>query len=263
MNAKFLRVAPILLLAFAVAASADVRVSTGVEVSNGSYGGTDDIEDVYLPIRISTTGDRLGISMTIPYLRVTAPVGTIVDPDGQPVPGSGKLATRSGLGDVIASLTVYDLYRNASREFALDLTGSVKLATADADQGLGTGENDLSVYVDVYQWLDTSTLFGSVGYRWRGEPAGVTYDDVVLGSVGGAWPAGEKSLLGIIFDYRTSALADADDIREITGFGSVRIGNHWYLEFYACTGFTDSSPDWGAGVSVTTKFRPLEVRDGR
>jgi hypothetical protein len=251
MNINFPAASAIVLLASCLTANADVRMSTGVEYSSGKYGGTETIDEFYVPFTLNFSGDRVGASITVPYLNVRAPAGTINGPDGQPLPGSGEVTTESGLGDVTASITLFDMYYNPDLAFALDLTGAIKFGTADLDKGLGTGENDLSVYLDAYKWFDDFTLLGSLGYRWRGEPDGVEFDDVLLASLGGAWTTKNESLFGIIFDYRQSALADADDIQEVTAFGSIRVSDHWHLGLYAFTGFTDSSADWGGGLSIT------------
>lgn len=263
MNKQFLAAPALVLLALAGMADAEVRLSTGVEYTSGSYGGTDDIEELYVPLTLRVDNSRFGASITVPYLSVRAPSVTILGPDGQPLPGSGEITTESGLGDVIASLTLFDAFYSPDLAFALDLTGAINFGTADVDQGLGTGEPDFSMYLDSYKWFDRFTLISSIGYRWRGEPDGVEFDDVLMAALGGAWETGDRTMLGVIFDYRQSALADADDIQEVTAFGNVQLGDHWNLDLYAFTGFTDSSPDWGGGFTITTDFSPRRVRDAR
>lgn len=261
MNTNLLAASAIVLLACSFAAHADVRLSTGIEYSSGKYGGDETIEDLYVPFTLNITGARLGASITVPYLNVRAPSGTINGPDGQPLPGSGEITTEGGLGDVTASVTLFDAYFNPDLALALDITGAIKFGTADLDKGLGTGENDVSVYLDTYKWFDDFTLLGSLGYRWRGEPEGVEFDDVVIVSLGGAWETRNDSLFGLMFDYRQSALAGADDIEEVTAFGSIRMSDHWQLQLYAFTGLTDSSADWGGGLSVSTDFTARHHRD--
>ena len=160
MNANFLNLQAIGLLLAAGTVAADVNLSAGVEYSSGTYGGTEDIEDVYVPLSFAVRGDRVGLFVTVPYLSVRAPARTVIDPDGQPIPGTGETTTESGLGDVIASVTVYDLYYNADSHFAVDARGSFKLGFAVADRGLGTGENDLSLYrcVQVVRSFDAVRL---------------------------------------------------------------------------------------------------------
>ena len=263
MSKQYLAASALVLLTFAGSAHAEVRLSSGVEYTSGSYGGAVDIKELYVPLTLRIDNGRFGASVTVPYLRVEAPADTIIGEDGQPLPGSGEIETEGGLGDVTASLTLFDAFYSPDLAFALDLTGAVNFGTADVDKGLGTGEPDVTVYLDGYKWFDRFTLISSIGYRWRGEPEDVDFDDVLLASLGGAWETGDRSMLGIIFDYRQSALAGADDIQELTAFGSIGLNDHWNLDLYAFTGFTDSSPDWGGGFSIATDFSPRRLRDAR
>jgi hypothetical protein len=241
--------------------SAFVRLSTGVEYTSGTFGATENIDDLYVPVTAGADIGRFGFRLTVPYLSVRAPLEIAeTGEDGQPVAGSGTRVTESGLGDVIAGVTLYDVIDNRDLDLVVDVTGTVKFGTADIDKGLGTGENDYSVRFDAYKFLDRAILMGSVGYRFRGEPAGVELNDVLLGSVGGAYEISSDTLIGVYYDYRQSALDDRDDIQELTGFASTRISEHWSLEIYAFAGFTDSSPDWGGGVSISTDFQSFRHR---
>ena len=199
-------------LAFATAgAAADdndpvFRLSTGIDYTSGDYGGVVDIEDVYVPITGSADYGRFGFRLTVPYLSVTAPAGTIITgPGGQPVPGSGAATTESGLGDVIGSVTMFDVVANRELGIALDVTAKIKFATADETKGLGTGENDYSVQADVYKFFDRITLLGTAGYKVRGDPAGIDLENVFFGSLGGIYNFTPETRGGLIVDYRESA----------------------------------------------------------
>lgn len=243
--------------AIAAADSDDLvfRLSTGFSYSSGDYGGTVDIEDVYIPVTGSVDYGRFGFRLTVPYLSVTAPAGTIVTgPGGQPVPGSGASTTESGLGDIVGSVTMYDVINNRDLGIALDITGKIKFATADEDKGLGTGEHDYSVQADLYKFIDDFTLLGTVGYKVRGDPRGVDLENVFFGSVGGIYRFTQTTRGGLIFDYRESALATGDSIQELMGFVSRRMNDDWRVQVYALTGFSDSSPDFGGGVLVKRAF---------
>ena len=231
------------------------RLSTGIDYTSGDYGGTVDIEDVYIPLTGIVDYGRFGFRLTVPYLSVTAPAGTIITgPGGQPVPGTGALTTESGLGDIIGSVTLYDVVYNRELGIALDITGKIKFATADEAKGLGTGEHDYSVQADLYKYLGEFTLLGTAGYKVRGDPAGVDLENVLFGSIGGIYNFSTDTRGGLIFDYRESTISANDSIREITGFVSRPINNDWRLVAYALTGFSDSSPDFGGGVLVKRTF---------
>jgi hypothetical protein len=160
------------------------------------------------------------------------------------------MTTESGLGDIIGSVTVYDVLRSSRMNIAMDLTGKVKFGTADEDKGLGTGKNDYTVQADVYKFMDDFTLLGSIGYRLRGDPEDIDLDNVLIASLGGIYWFTPDVSGGLFFDFRESAISGNDSIQELSAFVSRRISENWKLQFYALTGFTDSSPDWGGGIQV-------------
>lgn len=239
------------LCACAQAAEGDSAISwtTGIEYSSGTYGGTEDIEDLYVPVIARITGDRLAVELTVPYLSVTGPSGTaITDPGDEPIPGSGPVTTESGMGDIILGATLYDVIYSDSYGVALDLTGKIKFGTADEAKGLGTGEQDFTLRADLYKYLEQLTLLASAGYKFRGDPSGLDLENVLLGSVGGAMAVSDSTQFGLIYDYRESALVDGDALSEMSIFVSHDWSDNWHLQIYAFSGFSDSSPDWGLGV---------------
>ena len=147
------------------AADSGFSVGVGAEYTTGKYGGETAIDEVYVPINFVYDARRISVRLTVPYLNVQAPEGTVVEgPDGEQVIGEGPVRTESGIGDVIAALTVYDVLSLADGEFVMDLTGEIKFGTADEDKGLGTGQTDYSVQADAFRFFDRFTAIGSVGY---------------------------------------------------------------------------------------------------
>ena len=234
----------------AVAESTDfpiVGIATGVNVTSGSYGGTAEIEDIDVPLVFSVDFERWAFTARVPYLTVHTTE-------------AGQTTTDSGIGDVNASVTVFDVASDWERGLALDITGAAKFGTADPDKNLGTGENDVSIYFDGYKFFDSLTLLGSVGHRWRGSTADAPLNDVFLATVGATFRAGNGALFGAAYDYRESAIEGFDDIRELRGFASVPLSENWVVECYAFTGLTDSSADWGGGIAVATQLRRFGFR---
>lgn len=257
MKVKLLQIMPLLgylflLQGVATAQDNDPKftLSTGVDFASGTYGGDVDIEDIYVPLTATVDYGRVTFRLTVPYLSVRAPEGTIFDPGGEPLPGSGALTTESGLGDIIGSVTIYDVINNQQLGLAMDLTGKVKFATADENKGLGTGKSDYSLQADLYKFMDDLTLLGSLGYKYRGDPTGIDLDNVLMASVGGTYRFSPDVKGGLIFDYRESAISGSESIQELSGFVSRRISESWRLQVFVLTGFTDSSPDWGGGFQI-------------
>ena len=228
----------------------ELSLSVGVDFTTGTYGGEEDIEETYIPLAATIDSGRFTFRLTMPHLSVTGPEGTIFDPGGVPIPGTGELVTESGLGDIIGSVTMYDVIDVERLDLVMDLTGKIKFGTADEDKGLGTGENDYSVQADFYKFADQLTLVGSVGYKFRGDPPGYDLDNVLMASVGSTYKFTPNVNGGLFFDYRESAIPGTDSVQELSVFVSRRITDDWRLQLYALTGFTDSSPDWGGGVRI-------------
>jgi len=234
----------------ALAQESQLTFSVGAEYTTGTYGGTQDIEDVYVPFGLSYKQSQLLIRATVPFLSVKAPSGTQIGPGGEPIPGSGQIETNSGLGDILFSLTYMDLWASDDGNFALDVTGKIKAGTADETEGLGTGETDYSVQMDLYRFFDGFTLFGNLGYKFRGQPPGVSLDDVWFAAIGGSVRLNRQNRLGAAFDFRPSAYSGNDDIREISVNWSSQLREGLRLSTYVLAGFGDSSPDWGVGFRI-------------
>jgi hypothetical protein len=228
----------------------ELSLSTGLNYSRGDFGTDAEIEDLYVPLGFTATFENYAFRIKVPYLSVDTT-------------SEGVTTTESGLGDVSLSLTAFNVLYSDDFDLALDITGSLKLGTADRDTGLGTGENDATIYFDGYKFFDDATVFGSIGHRWRGEPPDVAFNDVFLAMVGVTFATEGGGLVGATLDYRESAIAGFDDIQELQGFFIVPLGEAWDLEVYAFTGFTDSSPDWGAGFSIAADLRRLAFRRDR
>lgn len=228
----------------------ELSLSTGLNYSRGDFGTDAEIEDLYVPLGFTATFEGVSFRIKVPYLSVDTT-------------SDGVTTSESGLGDVSASLTAFNVLYSDDLDLALDITGSLKFGTADRDKGLGTGETDATLYLDGYKFFNNATVFGSIGHRWRGEPPGVAFDDVLLAMLGVTFATDGGGLIGATIDYRESAIAEFDDIQELSGFFVVPLGEAWDLEIYAFTGFTDSSPEWGAGITIAADLRRLAFRRDR
>jgi len=247
-------------LAGSLPAAADAEppvfsVVAGAEYTSGDYGGDKSIDEFYVPVTGTMDFERVTLRLTVPFLSVTAPeYTTISGPDGQPIVGEGPRVTESGLGDVLASATLYDLFSAAGGDFAVDLTGKIKFGTADADKGLGTGEQDYFVQFDAFRFFERSTLMGSVGYAVRGEPDDYELDNTWFASLGASRAVTDTLRFGAFYDFRQASVPDSDALQELSAWVSTRLGANGRAQFYLLAGFGDSSPDWGAGLSFGTSF---------
>ena len=88
----------------------------------------------------------------------------------------------------------------------------------------------------------------------RGDPDAVDLENALFVSVGGTYAVAPSTRLGLFYDFREASLPGNDDIQELSATLSQRMSEDWRVSGYLIAGFSDSSPDWGAGVSVSHAF---------
>ena len=194
-----------------------LRLGIGADYSSGDYGSDTTTEILSVPVtrevhqrQLDLEGDACrGCASTV--MPASCPgLGNVgnSNPQGRgrgngngsgggtrPAPTNG---TASGIGDLrLAATYAFD----TGGPLGVDLTGNVKIATADEDKGLGTGANDYGLAVDLYRDFDGTTLFGGVGYTMLGDSEFVELDDVLNANVGVSWKVGDGSL-GAMYDWR-------------------------------------------------------------
>lgn len=255
MNSRFV-VSTLMAIVFGMlgqAANAGFSVMTGVDYSSGDYGDTEETRILYVPVTAKFEADRYVLRLTVPYVEIDAPGGgniIAIGPGGQPIrSGASTRETSRGLGDVVASAS-YTVFNSALSGVILDLLGKVKFGTADASIGLGTGETDYSLQLDGYKKLGPFTLLATVGYRVYGDPPGSDFDNVPFGALGVVYKFSPDTSAGAIFDMRDNIVLNSDPQYELTAFVTRKVGARFKLQGYVLGGFSDSSPNWGAGMMV-------------
>ncbi len=229
-----------------------LRITSGFDTSTGTYGTSQTTTINSIPVVVAVDTGPWTFKLALPYVRISG--------SGNVVPGVGKVrnvtgasTSASGMGDAVA-YAVYNLVNDPSRQMGIDLTGKIKFATADADKGLGTGQNDYAVQVDIYKKIQRTTLFGTVGYAMLGSSSTLVLNDVFNTSVGASYQLSEVDHAGMSLDYRQKASATGFDQRELMGFVSHKFDRHWKGQLYVVKGFSDGSPDWGGGASIGYAF---------
>lgn len=225
------------------------RFSAAYQYTSGDYGGSQTITETYVPVSIAYRTQWAGIRVTVPYVSVSGPATIIDDTTGEFAPGPG--GTHRGLGDVLVSGTLYDLADSDAVNFFLDLTGTLKFATAKASEGLGTGENDYALQLDALKELGRVGVFGTAGYVVRGNGGRIQLRDVPFGTVGTDLLLTQGVRAGLSFSYRTSAMAHYDSVKEAAVFVAFAGPGGLIVHPSLFKGFGDSSPSWGAALSFS------------
>ena len=230
--------------------AAEYRLTFGGEYSTGDYGASRDTTIWYFPVSLQRRTETTALSVTVPYLIVRGP-GVVL-----PGTGGGRVVrkapvtsskTEEGLGDVLLSGS-YRLVSEVGNRPRIDLTGKIKLGTADEDENLGTGETDAAVQVDLEKGDSRNLLFGSVGYWVFGDPPGINLKNAFYGSIGLSHRLDESRNAGAILHAQESVTSGGPGALDVSGFLTNRITKNARLQVYGLVGLADGSPDWGLGA---------------
>ncbi len=167
--------------------------------------------------------------------------------------GTTTRTTESGIGDVVAAVT-YNAIDGGDNGFVVDFTGRIKFPTASESRGLGSGKTDYAVQVNVDKNFGSPYVSAGLGYKILGEPSGVSYKNVVFGSLGGGYKFSKSTEMGVSYDWATAAVNGATRPQEVSIYGSRYLSDNYKLSGVLYTGLSDASPDLGGGLTLSYYF---------
>lgn len=238
----------IVVIANPVIAAQGLRTSLGLDYSSGKYGDALSTDVRSLTFGVRYKKKRWTLKASLPQVEITGP-GAVLGPDGLPLPGGGTTrTTKSGVGDLLLSVS-YLAHYSAESKRGLSVKAKVKLPTASRDDGLGTGEPDVSFEIDPFQVLGKTILFGALGYKTYGDPSGTNYSNVWYTRAGAMRELSPATDLGISGAFRQQVTDSSHPRRSVDVFLVHELDQHNKLQLYLVRGFSDSSPDYGGGIS--------------
>jgi len=239
-----------------------VSLSASVDYSVGDYGTGKDTTLLYVPFTLGVRPfDRFWLKVTVPYLYQTSQ-NVVLTGGGVAVKGksNGKLTrpatstTESGLGDVLAKAS---LVLVEEKDFIPEITPyfKVKFPTADKDRGLGTGEFDETLGVDVSKLL-VANLFGylELAYTFIGEPPGTTLHNTFGWSVGAAYAIVQPFSVFAFLEGATAIAPGQDNPLDIRVGAEYRVIKALKLTGAVTRGLSNGSADWGVSGTLTLRF---------
>ena len=230
------------------------RASSGFDVSSGFYGAGERTTILYVPATLQAAKGPWTVRAVAAYLQVSGPALLIDGSAAGDTLGVRTTGEADGPGDInlYATYSFESLYDHG---LFIDLTGRVKAPTASFSKGLGTGAWDFAMQMDVAQAIGNLVPFTTVGYRFTGDPTGFALRDVVYGSAGLQYTAGDALTFGAYYDIRQPSIRGAATPQEGTGYMNVRINDDWSFLAYGVKGFSENSPTVGGGLSITYRWR--------
>lgn len=227
-------------------------VSLAAFYLSGKYGHTQRTDILYIPFTARFTSGRFTYSASLPYLRVSGP-GNVLLNIGSVGTGGNVRTTHSGMGDIQLGAD-YRLWDDNADGLALALGTRIKLGTASHADGLGTGKNDYALQMRLSRSVGGLYLAATAGYRKQGSPAGLQLRDVAYGQADIIYTLHGGDSLGLSTFYNQASIATGTTRLLSTAYFTHAMNREWSATFYAMKGFTRSSPDYGAGISIRYGF---------
>ena len=231
----------------------------------GDYGTGTTTKIYYVPIWANFESGNLDLKLTVPYISVEGPAGTLASEGmliGNRVIGltrsggstsGGGVSRNSGIGDVWAKASYR--FRGAGGVPDISPYFKIKFGTASYSEGLGTGKNDYEPGIGL-EWTAGPNLvpFVDFGYRFVGSPAGLDLSNAATYDGGIMYRVDQSSYVTGMFSGRQSiepGFPDAADLLVAWNYYTAP-GNGFQVFFDK--GLSNGSPDYGVGVGLQTGF---------
>jgi len=233
-----------------------ITLATGVDFTTGDYGAETKSNVVNVPTSLKIELDPFILRLTVPFIWID---GDVIPVGGDPVPVPGPGGGRSGLGDIVLAAS-YVYYPTSEYLPLTELKAKVKFGTADEQEGLGTGENDYTLQLDISKGFGPVTPFVGGGYKFIGRPPGVDLRDKPFAFAGLTIRANKRFNFGLAYDWSQSSVESRPDVQEVSPFMTIKFGRHFAIDPYGVVGLSSSAADWGVGMQMRFIYDVDRVR---
>jgi hypothetical protein len=231
-------------------------LSLGYDQGSGHYGAAASASYSRVPIAFAVGGRSWGFDLTVPYLTVTAPAGS-VPVDGVIVPGivrGTSTQKASGRGEVVAGVS-YEFPRGDEADPVYRAAGHVKFGgTADATRGLGSGRNDYTGQAERVRTIGPVTYALGAGYTWRGRTDVVALRNSPFASIDGSYKLAPPLAVGLGLYAERPLAYGLGSRREATAYLNAGFGAASTARLYVTKGLSSASSEIAAGMAVSLSF---------
>jgi len=254
------------------------RVSTTVNYSSGSYGADSRTNILYVPLTVRRVFRDGDLSLTIPFVSISG-TGAVRLVGGMPTrtgsaavsptaalaggagrgkgPGATPLSsatTDSGLGDVILRGRYYLIEESAVMPLVA-VTGRVKLPTADADLGLGTGEFDEGAGLELTKSLgDRWLAYLDGGYNLIGDAPGTNFNNQWWYDVGVGYDVTDNLHMSLFYEEYRALVNTVNNARDLLALTNYIVNDTVHLTGSLLVGLSNGALNYGLGGGVRFRF---------
>ncbi len=224
-----------------------IKLDTSLVFARGSYGLPTDTDVTIALVNPTYKSGDWRVQASIPFVHISGPA-TVVGSTG----GALVNHSASGLGD--ASLAVY-------RKLDYDVSGwtstvgaKVKFPTADQNKGLGTGQTDESVEVNLLHPSRAATPFVTLGYQHLGSSEAYPMESGFYATAGFASPIVAGTTGGLAANWRQRTVRGGKEGVELMAFAQHDLDTANHVQAFVMHGFTDASPSLTIGLTYGHTF---------
>ncbi len=235
------------------------HLSTSFNYLKGDYGTGQDAEIMYVPVTFGVRLDRFRLGLTVPYLRQTSQNvvltgGGVAVKKGNQAASSTESRTEDGLGDILLRAS-YIVLKEQPLLPEIEPYLKIKFPTADEDRGLGTGEFDETIGVDLSKtFLERLTAYLTLAYTFIGSPPGADFDNSFGWSLGAAYAVARPFSIFAFLDGSTAIAPGQDNPLELRIGAEYRLIRALKLTGSVMKGLSDGSADWGVSAGLALRF---------
>jgi hypothetical protein len=246
------------------------QLSSSFGYTAGDFDSDGNTRSVDVPVTLTWLGQRAQLALTLPYASVSAPGGTTLiagvpsqtkkkgkgaggDDDDDPTEVERSASKHAGPGDATLKARLFALDEGALLP-ELALVGKLKLPTADDTHGLGTGEYDEGVGIELVRHFGPLITTLDLGYTWLGDPPGSRLKDPLRWEVGLGCPLSDALFGGIAYEQKTALVSGADHPKSLLFSLGYAVSRRYRLNLLLERGLSDGSPSFGLTAGASVRF---------
>jgi hypothetical protein len=257
-------------------AQSSTTLSVGGTYSEGEYGTQSTTTSLYIPLIATYKYEMFEMAVTVPYIELNSEGSFTWTPAG-PVPTSPTKSSdsltstssandpfesttttttntktrTSGLGDINIKLAYNFIPK---KDLYIKTVAIMKVATADKDKGLGTGENDYSIEVDIYKVFGKAYVYITRGYTHMGDSKTVEYNDSGYGSMALGYNFNQALSSGVNYSFRQAIFDCLDDTQSASLYLSYKPTKSFKIDTSYTYGLSDSTADNAYTLTLSKTF---------
>ena len=167
---------------------------------------------------------------------------------------AGQKVTTSGIGDIILRGRYY-IVEEKDWIPLIAVTGRLKLPTASASEGLGTGKMDEGVGMEVSKLLgDKWITFLDGGFNVIGRPDGLNLRNQWWYDVGAGYYVTKYLMTSVYFEEYRSLVSDSVNIRDLFFGANYTASAAWRFNGGVTVGVSNGAPDYALSLGTSYRF---------